>query len=80
MLFHIKHATRYRYSRPVFCDPMTIRLRPREDAAQRLLRYNLWIDPQPAGMSEYVDVDGHTATQVWFDQPITTLSIVVSST
>jgi transglutaminase-like putative cysteine protease len=80
MLFHIKHATRYRYSRPVFCDPMTIRLRPREDAAQRLLRYNLWIDPQPAGMSEYVDVDGHTATQVWFDQPMTTLSIVVSST
>ena len=79
MQFHIKHATRYRYTRPVFCEPMTIRLRPREDAAQRLLRYNLWIDPQPAGMSDYVDVDGHTATQVWFDQPATTLSIVVSS-
>ena len=79
MQFHIKHATRYRYSRPVFCEPMTIRLRPREDAAQRLLRYNLWIDPQPAGVSDYVDVDGHTATQVWFDQPATALSIVVSS-
>lgn len=79
MQFHIKHATRYRYTRPVFFEPMTIRLRPREDAAQRLLRYNLWIDPQPVGMSDYVDVDGHTATQIWFDQPSTALSIVVSS-
>ena len=48
MIFHIKHATRYRYTRPVFCEPMTLRLRPREEAAQRLLRFNLWIDPQPA--------------------------------
>ncbi|MCE9606533.1 MAG: transglutaminase family protein [Planctomycetia bacterium] len=80
MLFHIKHATRYRYTRPVFCEPMTIRLRPREDVAQRLLRYNLWIDPEPAGMSHFVDLDGHTATQVWFDRLVTSLSIVVSST
>jgi transglutaminase-like putative cysteine protease len=79
MLFHIKHATRYRYTRPVFCEPMTIRLRPREDVAQRLLRYNLWIDPEPAGMSHFVDVDGSTATQIWFDKLVTSLSIVVSS-
>ena len=80
MLFHIKHATRYRYSRPVFCEPLTIRLRPREDVAQRLRRYNVWIDPEPAGMSHFVDVDGHTATQIWFDKLLTSLSIVVSST
>ena len=79
MIFHIKHATRYRYTRPVFCEPMTLRLRPREEAAQRLLRFNLWIDPQPAGTCEFADVDGHTAVQIWFERPLTSLSIVVSS-
>lgn len=80
MIYHIKHATRFRYSRPVFCEPMTLRLRPREDAAQRLLRYNVWIDPAPAGMCDVVDVDGTAATQIWFNGLTSALSVVVSGT
>jgi transglutaminase-like putative cysteine protease len=80
MLFHIKHASRFRYTRPVFCEPMTLRLRPREDASQRLLRHHVWVDPQPAGMTEYVDLDGHAAVQLWFDGLTSSLSVVVSST
>jgi transglutaminase-like putative cysteine protease len=80
MLFHIKHASRFRYTRPVFCEPMTLRLRPREDASQRLLRHHVWVDPKPAGMTEYVDLDGHAAVQLWFDGLTSSLSVVVSST
>jgi transglutaminase-like putative cysteine protease len=80
MIFQIKHTTRYRYNRPVFCRPTTVRLHPRDDAAQRVLRHSLWIDPQPAGVSSYVDLDGSTATRFWFDSTQTALSVVMSCT
>ena len=59
---------------------MTLRLRPREDASQQLLRHHVWVDPEPAGMTEYVDLDGHAAVQLWFDGLTSSLSVVVSST
>lgn len=79
MLFQIKQTTRYSYSRPVFCEPFIVRLRPREDAAQRLVRYELSIDPQPTGTSEYLDVEGNAATQCWFNLPTSLLTIAVST-
>jgi len=79
MLFHIKHVTRYTYSRPVFCEPFTLRLRPREDAWQRLIRYQLSVDPPAAGMSEYLDAQGNCVTRCWFNVPMCTLTFVVTS-
>jgi transglutaminase-like putative cysteine protease len=79
MLFHIKHTTRYSYSRMVFCEPFTVRLRPREDVAQRLLRYQLTVEPQPAGSCEYLDMEGNVATQCWFNSPTCALSLTVNS-
>lgn len=81
MFFNVKHVTRYAYSGPVFCEPLTIRLRPRCDAAQRLLRWRVRVDPQPAGMSEIAEFDGHTSLRLWFnsltcDLAITTTSLV----
>src|SRR5262245_9147171 len=78
MLFHIKHTTRYSYSRPVFCEPFTVRLRPREDVSQRLLRYQFSVDPQPAGTCDYLDVEGNIATQCWFNSPTCTLKLTVN--
>lgn len=78
MLFHIKHITRYRYSKAVFCEPFTIRLRPRVDDAQRLIRYQLSVDPAPAGQSEYLDVEGNTAAQCWFNGPTCSLQITMN--
>ncbi len=79
MLFHIKHTTRYSYSRMVFCEPFTVRLRPREDISQRLMRYQLSVDPQPAGTSDYLDVEGNVATQCWFGAPTCSLTLTVNS-
>jgi transglutaminase-like putative cysteine protease len=78
MLFHIKHTTRYRYSKAVFCEPLIVRLRPREDGSQRLIRYHLTVDPQPVGQCEYLDVEGNSATQCWFNVPTCTLLITTN--
>jgi transglutaminase-like putative cysteine protease len=78
MLFHIKHTSRYRYSKAVFCEPFTIRLRPREDGMQRLIRYHLSIDPEPTGLCEYLDVEGNAATQCWFNGPTCALLVTMN--
>ena len=79
MLFHIKHTTRYSYSQMVFCEPFTVRLRPREDAVQHLVRYKFVVDPLPAGTTEYLDVEGNAATQCWFNKPTCSLTITANS-
>jgi transglutaminase-like putative cysteine protease len=78
MLFHIKHTTRYSYSRTVFCEPFTVRLRPREDSSQRLIRYQFSVDPQPAGFCDFLDVEGNVATQCWFNSPTCMLTLTVN--
>lgn len=67
MLFEGEHLTRYTYSGPVFLEPLTVRLRPRDDAAQRLLRFEALVSPAPAGTSETTDVEGNSALRVWFE-------------
>jgi len=67
MLFHIDHTTEYRFTRPVFFEPHQVRFQPRNDAAQRLLRFDLDIDPIPAGMTTSLDADGNLVTQAWFE-------------
>ena len=41
MLFTIDHTTEYRFTRPVFFEPHQLRFQPRNDAAQRLVRFDL---------------------------------------
>ncbi len=67
MLFTIDHATEYRFTRPVFFEPHQLRFQPRNDAAQRVLRYELTIDPVPTGMTTLLDADGNLVTQAWFE-------------
>ncbi len=66
MRFEVSHTTEYEYSRAVVLDPMTIRLRPREDIHQRLVRFDLSIEPEPAGRNDVVDAEGNAVTRVWF--------------
>jgi transglutaminase-like putative cysteine protease len=65
--FEISHTTAYTFSRPVFLEPHSIRLRPRCDGSQRLIRFSLAIEPVPAGLSEGLDAEGNPAAHVWFD-------------
>lgn len=67
MYFAIRHTTRFTYDRPVFLEPHTLRLQPRGDGVQRLLRFAAEIDPRPAGSSQCVELDGNTALRLWFE-------------
>jgi len=66
VLFEISHTTIYSYDRPVFFEPHTFRLKPRQDSALKLLHFNLTIEPNPAGSTQALDVDGNAVTQAWF--------------
>src|SRR3954451_5771539 len=75
MRIAVVHHTRYRYSSPVFLEPHVMRLRPREDPAQRLVSWNLDIAPEPAGRNEYLDQEGNSVVRAWFRDPTEELSL-----
>lgn len=75
MRIQVHHSTQYLYDSPVFLEPHTFRLRPRDDGAQRLLSYRLDITPVPAGRSDCLDQDGNVAVEAWFDRKLTEWSI-----
>jgi transglutaminase-like putative cysteine protease len=75
MLFNIEHYTDYSFTRPVFLEPHYLRFQPRSDPSQRLLRFDLEIDPAPAGTSQALDADGNQVTLAWFNQLHGELSI-----
>jgi transglutaminase-like putative cysteine protease len=75
MLFHIQHRVTYTYGCPVFLEPTTLRLTPRQEASQRLLRHRLLILPTPAGISQVLEPDGTEATVSWFEHTHQDLTI-----
>jgi len=78
MRISVTHTTLYRYDAPVGPEPHTFRLRPRNDASQRLLRYAVEISPAPAGRSECLDQDGNVVLETWFSEPIEELEVCSS--
>ena len=46
--------------------PHLVRLRPRCDGMQRLLSFQLDIEPQPIRLAPIIDLDGNANVQVWF--------------
>jgi transglutaminase-like putative cysteine protease len=68
MLFTIDHTTEYRFTRPVFLEPHQLRFCPRSDAAQRLVRFDLQINPAPAGTTQALDAEGNLVTVAWFNE------------
>lgn len=60
MLLHVIHETTYDYAPPVRTAQHMAHLKPRHNAAQRLLRHAVVIEPAPAQQGETVDVYGNT--------------------
>jgi transglutaminase-like putative cysteine protease len=80
LLWNVKHTTRYTYSAPVFLEPQSLRLTPSTDPDQKLVAFELTIDPTPIGRSENLDVAGNHVTRVWFEGQTQFLSIEMSAT
>ena len=66
MLLSIRHHLRYVYGRPVFLEPMTLRLTPKQDCSQQLLEHSLRLNAAPAGSSAIQAADGSGALVCWF--------------
>ena len=77
MRFTIQHSLRYRYERPVFLEPHTLRLTPRQDPAQRLLRFSVEVHPAVCGRSACLDADGNSCEVLWFDELLQELDLTV---
>lgn len=79
MIIKIRHTTRYKYTESVFLDPQTVRLRPKSDGSQRLISFDIDIDPVPDGIVDIVDVAGNDSTCVWFSGKHDHLTITTRS-
>lgn len=77
MILRVQHTSEYLYSRPIYLDPHILRLRPRSDGSQRLIRFQQQVMPKPVGRADYTDVEGNAATQAWFEN--TTTSLLITS-
>ena len=78
MRFKVNHTTRYAYSRPVFLEPHTLRLRPHSNASQELTHFKLAVEPKPSVWTEATDAEGNDIAHAWFDG--LSESLVVKST
>lgn len=67
MLFEGTHITEYSYSQPVFLEPQSVRLRPRDDGWQKLLDFDMRVEPPPAGLFPCIDLDGNVTDRMWFN-------------
>ena len=59
VLYHIEHVSRYTYSSPIRHSMLSLCLKPRSDAQQRLLTFDLATDP-PAAFNGEIDSFGNT--------------------
>src|SRR5471030_3010133 len=73
-LLTVRHATTYRYARPVTFGPHRLMLRPRDSHDLRLVSAELTLSP-PGNMRWMHDVFGNSVALVEFTAPAPMLSI-----
>ncbi len=78
MRFQIRHSLTYLYGRPVFLEPMTVRLSPRRDVSQRLISHQFNVLAPASGACEVVEADGNDAWVLWFDDQRDQLELAVT--
>src|SRR5262245_19549092 len=78
MLFHITHAVRYAYNRRVNLGPHVLRVRPRADGTQRLIRFHLQVEPKPLGLPECIDLEGNAVSEPWFTGSTSSFAVITS--
>ncbi|KAB7733047.1 transglutaminase family protein [Rudanella paleaurantiibacter] len=75
MHLHVRHTSTYQYNGPVALNPHTLYLYPRMYPYQRLIAYELIIDPVPSKVVRNVDVEGNVQQVVYFHGPTQRLSV-----
>jgi transglutaminase-like putative cysteine protease len=78
MHYQVNHTTTYEYTEPVSLCQNVAHLTPRAFPAQRCLHTNLFIDPEPAVMSDRTDYFGNPATFFAVQKPHRKLTATAS--
>jgi transglutaminase-like putative cysteine protease len=71
----LTHLTTYRYDRPVFLGPQTIRLSPAPHAAARILRHSLTVEPGNHSLFHRRDPQGNPEARAVFSGKVEHFSI-----
>lgn len=66
MNLKVRHSLEYRYNAPVVLETHTLYLYPKSYPHQRLLEYNLFLDPQPSKIVKNIDVEGNVQHLIYF--------------
>lgn len=80
MLFEISHTTEYSYSGEVFLEPHYLRFKPKITPHCILKDFSISIEPEPAGLSEQMDIENNHTIVCWFDGKHHRLKIISHST
>jgi transglutaminase-like putative cysteine protease len=75
VLLKIRHETSFHYSKAVYCEPLTICLRPRDDSSHRLESFRLKVWPEPAGITYFKDLYCNDVARCWFKGFISDLTV-----
>lgn len=68
MIIIVSHTTEYSYTKPVFLECHVIKLKPKTDDTQKLLNFNIQIDPKPVVTTETKDIEGNVTYNIWFEE------------
>lgn len=78
MFFLVRHKTQFAYDRPVYTEPMVVRLRPREEPTQKLHQFEMRVSPQ-AGRTDGIDLFGNPVSYLWYEGSHSTFTIQTES-
>lgn len=76
MLYRVRHATSYEYSRPVNLGSHMLHLLPRSLPGQRVLAAGIAVGPEPQRRTDGTDHFGNHVTWLFLDRPHPRLDIV----
>jgi transglutaminase-like putative cysteine protease len=79
VIFDVTHVTRYRYAAPVAANSGVLRLLPRSDEGQTVLRAHVEVSPKPESLVERLDAFGNRLLRMRIETPHIELVIKATS-
>jgi transglutaminase-like putative cysteine protease len=79
VIYDIRHVTTYSYAAPVSATRCALRLSPRGDGGQRVLRSAIELTPEPSQRRERLDFFGNGLSEARIDTAHTTLRITLEA-
>ena len=79
MRYRIRHKTAFRYSEPASLSQNELFLQPRETPSQKVIQYDLAIQPEPQYLQRRNDYFGNMVQVFMVQQPHDTLTVTAAS-